>query len=101
MRRTALIGLAAAALAGCALKSPPDAAETRKQALPNLAVPAQWAEKGGAAAPVVNGWLAEFKDPRLDELVREAVANNPDLRVAAARVEQAAGYARLAGATLY
>jgi outer membrane protein, multidrug efflux system len=101
MRRTALIGLAVAALAGCALKSPPDPAETRGQALPNLAVPAQWMEKGGAAAPVVNGWLAEFQDPRLDALVREAVANNPDLRVAAARVEQAAGYARLAGATLY
>jgi len=33
--------------------------------------------------------------------VREALANNPDLMVAAARVEQAAGYVKSAGATLY
>src|SRR5688572_23241004 len=101
MRGGALIFVAVAALAGCALKSPPDAAETRAQALPNLAVPVQWTEKGGVAARVMHGWLAEFQDPRLDALVREAVVNNPDLRVAAARIEQAAGYARLARATLY
>ena len=86
---------------GCALKAPQQRAELQEQALPNLAVPAQWAEKGGAAGAVANGWLAAFNDPRLDALVREAIANNPDLRVAAARVEQAAGYVRLAGATLY
>ena len=33
--------------------------------------------------------------------MREALAYNPDLRVAAARVEQAAAYAKLAGATIY
>jgi NodT family efflux transporter outer membrane factor (OMF) lipoprotein len=88
-------------IAGCALKSPPDASEIRQQALPNLAVPAQWAEKGGMAGTVTSGWLATFADPKLDVLVREAIANNPDLQVAAARVEQAAGYAKAAGATLY
>ena len=101
MRGSAFIVVVVAVLGGCALKSPPDAAEARAQALPNLAVPAQWTEKGGVAARVVHGWLAEFQDPRLDALVREAVVNNPDLRVAAARIEQAAGFARLAGATLY
>jgi multidrug efflux system outer membrane protein len=99
--RNAFIASFIAALAGCALKAPPDAAETLGQALPNLAVPAQWTEKGGAATRVVHGWLAQFQDPRLDALVREAIRSNPDLRVAAARIEQAAGYARLAGATLY
>jgi multidrug efflux system outer membrane protein len=102
MRGYAFIILAvAAAGAGCALKAPPDAAETRKEALPGLDVPAQWIEKGASTGPAVNGWLAEFKDPQLEALVREAIANNPDLRVAAARVEQAAGHARLAGAALY
>jgi NodT family efflux transporter outer membrane factor (OMF) lipoprotein len=101
MRGSAFIVVAFAALAGCALKSPPEATETLGQALPNLAVPAQWVEKGGAPARVVHGWLAQFQDPRLDALVREALVNNPDLRVAAARIEQAAGHARLAGATLY
>ena len=71
------------------------------QALPNLAVPAQWAAKGGAAGSVANSWLAAFNDQQLTALVLEAIQYNPDLRVAAARVEQAAGYARLAGATLY
>lgn len=101
MLRNALIALLVAALAGCALKAPPKADEIRPQALPNLTAPAQWAEPGGATGAVVNGWLAAFKDPKLDALVQEAIAFNPDLRVAAARVEQAAGYVRLAGATLY
>jgi NodT family efflux transporter outer membrane factor (OMF) lipoprotein len=101
MLRIAVIASFIAALAACALKAPPQADDIRPQALPNLTLPEQWAEKGGAAGAVANGWLAEFKDPNLDSLVREAIENNPDLRVAAARVEQAAGYVRLAGATLY
>jgi NodT family efflux transporter outer membrane factor (OMF) lipoprotein len=101
MLRNALIALFIAALTGCALKAPPQANDIRPQALPNLTVPAQWAEKGGAAGDVVNGWLGEFKDPNLDSLVREAIVHNPDLRVAATRVEQAASYVKLAGATLY
>ena len=40
--------------------------------------------------PVQDDWLATFNDPQLDALVREAIVNNPDLRVAGARVEQAA-----------
>jgi NodT family efflux transporter outer membrane factor (OMF) lipoprotein len=91
----------AAVLGGCVLNSPPEHADLRGEALPNMAVPAQWAAKGGSAGAVAGGWLATFGDGQLDALVREAIANNPDLRVAAARVEQAAGYARLAGATLY
>ncbi|HSC96490.1 MAG TPA: efflux transporter outer membrane subunit [Burkholderiales bacterium] len=90
-----------AALAGCALKAPPKADEIRQQSLPNLTVPAQWAEKGGAPSAVTNGWLATFNDRQLEALVRDALLYNPDLQVAAARMEQAAGYVRLAGATLY
>jgi NodT family efflux transporter outer membrane factor (OMF) lipoprotein len=99
--RVALVTLLAAAISACALKRPPPADEIRPQALPNLKVPEQWMEKGGAAGAVAGGWLAAFNDPRLEELVREAIENNPDLRVAAARVEQAASYVKLAGATLY
>lgn len=101
MRRISYAMLAAAVASGCALKAPPQADEIRPQALPNLTVPAQWAEKGGAAGAVVNGWIAAFDDPKLDALVREAIAYNPDLWVAAARIEQAAAYVKLAGATLY
>jgi len=101
MLRIAVIASFIAALAACALKAPPQADDIRPQALPNLTVPAQWVEKGGVAEAVASGWLATFADPKLDALVREAIANNPDLRSAAARVEQAAGYAKSAGATLY
>ena len=88
-------------LAGCALKSPPERAEVAKQALPNLQVPAAWTAQGGAAGVIADKWLAGFNDPQLDALVQEALANNPDLQVAAARVEQAAAYVKVAGATLY
>jgi NodT family efflux transporter outer membrane factor (OMF) lipoprotein len=88
-------------LAGCALKAPPERAEVAKQALPNLQVPAAWTSQGGAAGVIADKWLASFNDPQLDALVQEALANNPDLQVAAARVEQAASYVKLAGATLY
>jgi NodT family efflux transporter outer membrane factor (OMF) lipoprotein len=101
MLRNALIALFVAALAGCALKQPPKPDEIRQQSLPNLTVPQQWVEKGGAAGAVVSGWLAAFNDPTLDALVREAIENNPDLRAAAARVEQAQAYVKAAGATLY
>jgi NodT family efflux transporter outer membrane factor (OMF) lipoprotein len=46
-------------------------------------------------------WDAEFRDEALDALVREAMAYNADLRVAQARVEQAAAYLKASGATLY
>ena len=101
MSKIAYATLAVAFASGCALKASQERDELRTQALPNLSVPAQWVEKGGAAGAVANGWLAAFNDPRLDALVLEAIANNPDLRVAAARVEQAAGYVKVAGATLY
>ncbi|MGH8802638.1 MAG: hypothetical protein ACREX6_10160, partial [Casimicrobiaceae bacterium] len=69
--------------------------------MPNLKVPPAWTAAGGAPAGVENDWLAGFGDARLDALVREALAYNADLLVAATRVEQAAGYATLAGAAIY
>ena len=42
-----------------------------------------------------------FNDAQLEALVLEALAYNTDLAVASARVEQAAGYARLAGSYIY
>ena len=49
---------------------------------------------------MAGNWLAAFADPRLDALVNEAMAHNPDLQVAAARVEVASEYATLADSTL-
>jgi NodT family efflux transporter outer membrane factor (OMF) lipoprotein len=93
--------LAAAVLAGCALQSPPARDELAREALPNFKVPAGWAAHSAGSGAVGDRWLASFKDPELDALVQEALAYNPDLRVAAARVEQAMAYVKVAGATLY
>jgi len=101
MRRRALAPLLLAVVAGCALLPPPNPAEVRRDAMANTVVPGAWTTKGVANGTVVAGWLAGFNDAQLEAMVREALAYNPDLRVAAARVEQAAGQARLAGATLY
>ncbi len=91
----------AATLAGCALKAPPPREDVAAQALPNFRVQESWAATAASSGAVADRWLASFNDPQLDALVAEALAYNPDLRVAAARVEQAAAYVRLSGSTLY
>jgi NodT family efflux transporter outer membrane factor (OMF) lipoprotein len=95
--------LAVAAVAGCALKDPPTREDTARDALPNFKIPETYAAlpAPAPAQPVRAGWLAAFDDPQLQALVQEALANNPDLQVAAARVEQAASFVKVAGATLY
>jgi multidrug efflux system outer membrane protein len=100
-RNTTLAVAVLAALAGCALKPSPKPEEIRPQAMPNVAVPGQWAIEGSATSPVAGNWLAAFDDARLHALVTEAIAYNPDLRVAAARVEVASEYVNIADSTLY
>jgi NodT family efflux transporter outer membrane factor (OMF) lipoprotein len=90
-----------ATLSACAVAPPPKSEDIRPQAMPNVAVPAQWALEGAATSPVAGNWLATFGDARLQALVTEAIAYNPDLRVAAARVEVASEYVNLADSTLY
>ena len=98
--RAACALLVLCAAAGCTLKAPPAHDATVRDSLPNLQVPDRFAAAGNPGQ-VADGWLAEFHDPQLDALVREVLRNNPDLRIAAARVEQAAAYVKAAGATLY
>ena len=87
-------------LAGCALNPPPNGDELRAQALPNLKAPEQWATVA-TQVDVPGGWLATFNDPVLEQLVAEAIVYNPDLAIAAARVEAAEAAARAAGAALW
>jgi outer membrane protein, multidrug efflux system len=100
IRQGILAAALASAVAGCALKPPPTIDELQKQALPHTSVPAAWKASGGTAAPVADRWLASFEDPALSALVTEALAYNADLQVAAARVETAAGYVKVASASL-
>ena len=98
---TLTVAAAALATAGCALKPPPPREDITAQSLQIFRVQEGWAATPGPSTPVADRWLTSFNDPQLDTLVQEALAFNPDLLVAAARVEQAAGYVKLSGATLY
>ena len=96
------IGLVATMVAGCALKTPPDAAAIKEQALPTMQMPAQWTAAGRRRRQrAADNWLAAFGDDELAAAVAEAIAHNADLRVGATRVEQALLHAKLAGAKLY
>ncbi len=59
--------------------------------------PEDWTAPGNFSRGDADGWLDEFRDSALARLVREALAANPDLKAAAARVEQSR--AQLAQAT--
>jgi outer membrane protein, multidrug efflux system len=94
-------GLLTTMLSGCVLNKPPDTAAIKEMALPGLQPPGQWTGKGAGAGEVVDNWLAGFGDEQLTAAVIEAIAHNADLRVGAARVEQALLHAKLAGAKLW
>jgi len=55
----------------------------------SVAPPIEWRTQLGATAPVEARWWDSFGDPQLSRLVEQARANNPDIRIAAARVEEA------------
>lgn len=101
LRPLAAILACAGLAAGCALAPPPDASQVRSQSLPNTQLPGQWTGGPAPAGAVNNGWLPLFGDAQLERLVAEAVTYNPDLQIAAARVEAAEASARAAGAALY
>ena len=102
MRRLASIACVAVplALGACALQSPPKPDEIRAEALPHMTPPAAWTAGAVDPAAVRDNWLSSFGDPGLDSLVREALVYNADLRAAAAVVEQANGYLKVASAPL-
>ena len=54
-----------------------------------VAPPIEWRTDLGMTAPVDAHWWDAFGDPQLSALVEKARANNPDVRIAAARVEEA------------
>jgi len=87
--------------AGCALKSPPDAASLKAEALGSMQIPSAWAATATTGNAPADNWLASYADPQLSAAVAEAMVHNADLRVGAARVEQSLLQARLAGARLY
>lgn len=91
--KRALIPLAAALLlAACASPPPPQR--------PEITLPDRYAGAAANASPVLAAdWWKAFGEPGLDTLVDQALATSLDLRLAAARVDEAAvavGLARAA-----
>lgn len=84
MPRLCLISLLCLLLAGCLVG--PDYQR------PQVATPSQWrTDQPGAPEAANTAWWEQFGDPRLNGLVRQALRDNPDLRLAAARIEELAG----------
>lgn len=80
LARIATLALACAALAACVSVAP---------APRTVEPPAAWREAPGAGAAVQRDWWRGYNDPVLAQLVDTALADNTDLRVAAARVAEA------------
>ena len=77
--------LSACQMVGPDYQVPDEAAVQRKDFQGELAV----AGKPMVSAPVPADWWRLYKDPRLDQLVQQAMASNTDLRVAAANLSRA------------
>jgi NodT family efflux transporter outer membrane factor (OMF) lipoprotein len=102
MRKSIPLGLSACLTLGassCKLQQPPAGSEILSDAA-RAAIPADW-QAPASQGVVVPGWIRSFNDPALERLVIDAVARNPDLRAAAARVEASQAAVRIAGAALY
>ncbi|MFJ2282403.1 efflux transporter outer membrane subunit [Pseudomonas sp. NPDC087803] len=77
--------LSACQMVGPDYHLPADAAVQRKDFQGELAVEG----KPVVSAPVPADWWRLYQDPRLDQLVQQAMASNTDLRVAAANLQRA------------
>ena len=98
-RRWGLALAVSSVLTACAIAPPPDRAELTRQALAQTELPAAWkfaTTPGEFDAATLGFDLA----PDLLALIREAQANNPDLRVAATRIDQSRSAVKAAGASL-
>ena len=82
-KSTALLSLCALALSACAptLQDAPVGAA--------VSAPTDWRTQLEVTAPVEQDWWDTFGDPQLSHLVAQARLHNPDVQIAAARVEEA------------
>ncbi len=83
-KHSAVIAVAAALLAGCAVGP-----SYRQPAVPAVAAFADSVLVAGSTDAVNEAWWQLFNEPQLDELIRTALAANQDLRAAEARLKEA------------
>jgi outer membrane protein, multidrug efflux system len=87
----------AAVLPACALMGP-------DYHRPDSALPMQYSAaegNGQAIAPISGRWWELYHDPILNDLVEKTLHNNTDIKLAAARVEEADAFMREVGAALF
>lgn len=82
--RPLVIGIASVVLAGCVTVGPDYAAPQTAPAALQHAASADYVADHPVAA-----WWSQFDDPVLDQLVRESLLANPDVRIAVSRVDEA------------
>lgn len=69
---------------------------------PDLDVPQAFDNENRNANQTANiDWWGQFEDPELDALIAEALANNRDMKIAAANIEQAAAVFSQSRSTLF
>ncbi|MEM9282947.1 MAG: efflux transporter outer membrane subunit [Verrucomicrobiota bacterium] len=74
-------------LAGC---SALDLSAPGEDAGSAVSFPSQWVSAGqGNDGRISTGWISSFRDDRLEGIVKEALASNPGLQAAAARLDAA------------
>jgi multidrug efflux system outer membrane protein len=95
-----VLGIVASSFCGCALHKPPTHAGIINQALPAVgALPPTW-NATPDTANISNDWVRSFHDSGLEAVVQEAIANNLNLRQAAAQVEAARQSVAVVGSKL-
>ena len=94
MRRAYVANLASVLLAGCAVGP--------NYHRPTVVVPAAFLYEPAQAAAAANvDWWTQFNDPVLDQLIRDGLANNKSIKIAAANVEQASAIVTSTRAPLF
>ena len=88
--KTLALVIVAALISGCSVVHPPPGTP--------LEVPARFSHSGESTLP--DQWWLSFKDPVLNSLMDQALADNFDLKTAWDRLLQAQALARSAGADL-
>ena len=92
MRRTPFITAAVLLLAGCATDSNRTARDFANE------LPAGWSAPSGSTGHAPTFWWHNFRDDGLSQAIGNALAANPDVWSAAARLEAAWTQAKIAGA---
>lgn len=90
-----ILSLLLTGISGC--KTPPQ----RHMEDAGAKIPSYWSGAGESSQPVPGHWVQAFGDPDLSALVQSALAENYDLKAAAARLHAAIAQARIDGSGLW